>query len=264
VSTAPVLHTGTRGLATEMEVVGIVAGEVALGQQMGVLSVKADHGRVETLEDECAVVGRVRVAPFAGGVARQLVEEEVLQLLSDRGPGDGIAEWIVALCRIRLLGPEGGRSCCPKRCRLAARSSCPTRLMARRSDHRRWARCEEQLGGDPRPTKEKKVASPNFPWELARPVIYTLRNSDKEIPPRPRFSGLQHNLPSGIHHPPSSAGHLQSASHTTSAAPVGPIASIMSSVHLPATTTPSNPSFLTSPSSPTQSSTPSCGGTQST
>jgi hypothetical protein len=118
-----------------MEVIGIVAGDVAVGQQMGVLSVKADHGRGETLEDECAVVGRVRVAVFAGGVACQLVEEEVLQLLSDRGPRDGLAERIEALCRIRLLGPEGGRPCCPIQRRWGVVPSCPM-PMARRSDHR--------------------------------------------------------------------------------------------------------------------------------
>jgi hypothetical protein len=102
VTTASILHTGIRGLATEMVVLRVIAGEVAVGQQMGVLSVETNHGRVEALEDECTEVGRMRVAVFAGGVACEHMEEEELQLLADRRPGDDSrrAERIVASCGV--------------------------------------------------------------------------------------------------------------------------------------------------------------------
>jgi len=86
-----------------MIVIRIIARDLAPRQEIKVLLVKAYHGRIETLEDERAEVGRARVAPSAVAVLCEHMEEEELQLLADRASGDDgvLAQGIVA-CRRRV------------------------------------------------------------------------------------------------------------------------------------------------------------------
>ena len=101
-STAPIPNAASGGFACQMIVVGIIARDLAVGQEMEVLLVKTNHGRIETLEDECAEVGCARIAPSTGAVLCEHMKEEELQLLADRASGDDgvLAQGIVACRRV--------------------------------------------------------------------------------------------------------------------------------------------------------------------
>jgi len=90
-----------------MIIIRVIARDLAVGQEMEVLLVKANHGRIETLEDEGAEVGRVGVAPSAGAVLCEDMEEEELKLLPDRASGDHrvLAQRIVACRRVGVFWP---------------------------------------------------------------------------------------------------------------------------------------------------------------